>query len=65
MSTKSDDAESVCQVQRPLKFLILKIQDGGRPLRSRDPFCVIGSNFVEIGHTVAEISQFSRFAGET
>jgi len=32
--------QNVSQVRRPLKF-ILKIQDGGRPIRLRGPFCII------------------------
>ena len=36
-----DDAEHVSQVRCPLKNCILKIQDGGRPIHLRDPFCII------------------------
>ena len=32
--------QNVSQVRRPLKF-VLKIQDGGRPIRLRGPFCII------------------------
>ena len=36
-----DDDERVSLVRCPLKIFILKIQDGGRPIRLRDPFCII------------------------
>jgi len=38
-----DDAERVSQEHRPLKKFTLKIQDGGRPICLRDPFCIIMS----------------------
>jgi len=37
----TDDAKRVSQVHRPLKILILKIQDGRRPIRFRDLFFII------------------------
>jgi len=33
--------QNVFQVRRPLKKSFKKIQDGGRPMRLRDPFCII------------------------
>jgi len=35
-----DDAEHVYQVRRPLQ-MYFTIQDSGRPIRLRDPFCII------------------------
>ena len=35
-----DDAERVSQVRRLLKNFILKIQDGGRLICSREPLCI-------------------------
>jgi len=37
----TDDAKRVSQVHRPLKILILKIQDGRQPIRLRDLFFII------------------------
>ena len=37
---RRDDAERVSQVHGPLKRLISKIQNGGRPIRSRNAFCI-------------------------
>jgi len=33
--------QNVPHVRGPLKKFHLKIQDGGRPIRLRDPFCIL------------------------
>ena len=42
-------------------YLKIKKNQYGGPIRYRDQFCITLPNFVEISHTVVEISQFFAF----